>query len=449
MIRTNMIRRLHRNNIGINMMKSLLSTRSNKIDDYQSNINKLSSKLSLKGEEPVICSMYNEIAGTDKVAVHIDKFKDPTDASLALISVAAPNTLPEEMLNLVSRFMKAKNFNIHSSHFLDTAKSSTGYVTLLRLLVGPDPTNTYDDNEMTNFVNDIKRLKWIDDEVIDFGLVKYPSVGLARSEVIVALCSMLHGSLNAINNQEYASVHTSIKILDKSPQFIKIASAVANLFLAKFNPSKPLNISDFELNSAKIKSKIDEVHLESAKLLLTKMLDAVHATLRTNFFNSERYALSVRINPAIMSQNSPLPYGVFFCHGRNFNAFHCRFRDIARGGLRIVIPSSTDQFFAESSRLYDEAYGLSLAQQLKNKDIPEGGSKAVILLKNFNSNKDFHMRKSVKAFVDSILDLIVKDSVKNIVDYYNKEEIIFLGPGNYNTNLKTITINNANTNTNR
>lgn len=27
----------------------------------------------------------------------------------------------------------------------------------------------------------------------------------------------------------------------------------------------------------------------------------------------------------------PMPFGVFFCHGRHFNAFHCRFRDIARG----------------------------------------------------------------------------------------------------------------------
>lgn len=30
---------------------------------------------------------------------------------------------------------------------------------------------------------------------------------------------------------------------------------------------------------------------------------------------------------------------------------------------------------AESARQFDEAYGLAFAQQLKNKDIPEGGSK--------------------------------------------------------------------------
>ena len=57
----------------------------------------------------------------------------------------------------------------------------------------------------------------------------------------------------------------------------------------------------------------------------------------------------------------------------------------------------------------------------------------------------FAMRKSVKgfnyeylfiifiithrsiAFTDSMLDLIVKDSVKNLVDFYGKEELIYFG----------------------
>jgi NAD-specific glutamate dehydrogenase len=34
------------------------------------------------------------------------------------------------------------------------------------------------------------------------------------------------------------------------------------------------------------------------------------------------------------TSSRPMPFGVFFCHGRHFNAFHCRFRDIARGEKR-------------------------------------------------------------------------------------------------------------------
>jgi len=61
----------------------------------------------------------------------------------------------------------------------------------------------------------------------------------------------------------------------------------------------------------------------------------------------------------MVTQGAEMPFGVIFSHGRHFNAFHCRFRDIARGGLRLVTPSNADQFTQESSRQFDEAYGLS------------------------------------------------------------------------------------------
>lgn len=72
-------------------------------------------------------------------------------------------------------------------------------------------------------------------------------------------------------------------------------------------------------------------------------------------------------------------------HGRRFNGFHCRFRDIARGGMRIVTPQTSEQVAIEAGRQFDECYALAYAQQLKNKDIPEGGSKAVLLVDTTNS----------------------------------------------------------------
>ena len=40
----------------------------------------------------------------------------------------------------------------------------------------------------------------------------------------------------------------------------------------------------------------------------------------------------------------------------------------------------------------------------------------------------FAMRKAVKAFTDSMLDLIVTPSVSKLVDFYNKDELIYFGP---------------------
>ena len=152
---------------------------------------------------------------------------------------------------------------------------------------------------------------------------------------------------------------------------------------------------------------------------------------------NNRYALGLRLDPRIMASEgeSPrdTPYGIIFSHGRRFDGYHVRFRDIARGGMRLVTPPSSEQFSLESAHHYDECYGLAYAQQLKNKDIPEGGSKAVVLIDTVGMSsigRNFVMRKSVKAFVDTILDLIVDtdETRKEIVSFVGKKEVLYLGP---------------------
>ena len=90
--------------------------------------------------------------------------------------------------------------------------------------------------------------------------------------------------------------------------------------------------------------------------------------------------------------------------------------------MRLVTPRSPEGYALDSARHYAECYGLAAAQQLKNKDIPEGGSKGVILVDatppaaaaSGRADKDkveFHAylcRKSVKACTDAILDLFVE-----------------------------------------
>jgi len=152
---------------------------------------------------------------------------------------------------------------------------------------------------------------------------------------------------------------------------------------------------------------------------------------------NNRYSLGLRLDPKIMVADGDAPhetpYGVIFAHGRRFDGYHVRFRDIARGGMRLVTPASPEQFALESAHQYDEVYGLAYAQQLKNKDIPEGGSKAVVLIDTVGMSakgKDFVMRKSVKAFTDTIMDLVVdtEETRKEVVDWFGKKEVLYLGP---------------------
>lgn len=147
--------------------------------------------------------------------------------------------------------------------------------------------------------------------------------------------------------------------------------------------------------------------------------------LKTNFFKQSKIALSFRLDPGFLNEKEypNLPFGVFFVVGSEFRGFHIRFRDIARGGIRIIRSQNVTVFDHNTSSLFDENYNLASTQQQKNKDIPEGGSKGTILL-----NLDHQAKAEVafRKYIDSLLDLLLPNN--EIVDYYGKEEILFMGP---------------------
>ncbi|KAF1925804.1 NAD-specific glutamate dehydrogenase [Didymella exigua CBS 183.55] len=156
-----------------------------------------------------------------------------------------------------------------------------------------------------------------------------------------------------------------------------------------------------------------------------------NSVLKTNFYTLTKVAISFRLNPGFLPLSEyPQPlFGMFLVIGSEFRGFHLRFRDIARGGIRIVKSRSQEAYSINARSMFDENYNLANTQQRKNKDIPEGGSKGVVLL-------DFkHQDKAAGAFekyIDSILDLLLPPNspgIKDpIVDLHGKQEILFMGP---------------------
>ena len=116
------------------------------------------------------------------------------------------------------------------------------------------------------------------------------------------------------------------------------------------------------------------------------------------------------------------PFGLFFLIGHDFLGFHIRFRDIARGGVRIVKSRSIDAYAHNIDTIFTENYNLAMTQQRKNKDIPEGGSKGTILL---NLGSQGAAERAFKDYVDGLLDLLVEGEGKGKVTV---REILFLGP---------------------
>lgn len=153
--------------------------------------------------------------------------------------------------------------------------------------------------------------------------------------------------------------------------------------------------------------------------------------LKTNFYQPTKVALSFRMDPSFLpTVEYPNPlFGMFFVIGSEFRGFHLRFRDIARGGIRIVRSRNREAYSINLRSLMDENYNLAATQQRKNKDIPEGGSKGTILLDISQQDKP---RVAFEKYVDAILDLLIVGETpgikEKIVDLYGKPEILFFGP---------------------
>jgi glutamate dehydrogenase len=379
--------------------------------------------------------LYNQVSGTECMAVSIDKLNDD-DSGKYWIHIALANSLPQVALENASRILFQHKLDVSLSHLDMIADGENGNVCLLSMLVSPveDAGHEFSEEVLQPIIQELKRTKWLDPRTMDLVFNRHPWLGVTKGEMVTTFCSLLHPIMASRN--QYAFSMENIFDSVTGDRYIKYVSAICDLFLERFNPSSPLQNEAFEERYSLLLSQIkDNVDDAGTQELLKKMLEIVRHTLRTNIYLENRYALGLRLDPRLMSsaENSSLPYGVIFVHGRRFNGFHVRFKDIARGGLRLVTPSSPEQHALESGRHYDECYGLAFAQQLKNKDIPEGGSKAVTLINcNDLSNKakQFVMRKSVKAFTNTILDLVVetKELQSQVVDYLGKKEEIYLGP---------------------
>lgn len=156
------------------------------------------------------------------------------------------------------------------------------------------------------------------------------------------------------------------------------------------------------------------------------------AVLKTNFYTLTKVAISFRLDPSFLptSEYPETPFGMFFIVGSDFRGFHIRFRDIARGGIRIVRSRSSDAYNVNVRNLFDENYNLASTQQKKNKDIPEGGSKGVILLDTGAAQET--PKASFEKYIDALIDLLLKQHIpgskESYVDLYKKPEILFLGP---------------------
>lgn len=226
-----------------------------------------------------------------------------------------------------------------------------------------------------------------------------------------------------------------LEIIQSYPELVRLLyAAFANVHLGVGQDTDMILATPAVevMSDEKLRDRISKtVSNEHDEMVMTAFRVFNNAILKTNYFTPTKVALSFRLDPSFLPEAEyPKPlYGMFLVIGAESRGFHLRFRDISRGGIRIVKSRTKEAYGINARNIFDENYGLASTQQRKNKDIPEGGSKGVILLDPKQQDK---ATEAFEKYIDSILDLLLPaetPGIKNpIVDLYGKEEILFMGP---------------------
>jgi glutamate dehydrogenase len=274
----------------------------------------------------------------------------------------------------------------------------------------------------------LKALSYVDhgDECSNLLLGEHP-YSINESNLIRAIANWVHIFLTKQNPYYYSFDRVS-KIILNNPLHLNL---FIQYFRSRFDPRfKGDREKDSQVIIENINSIFKEIIDPVEKNILKESVNFLTHILKTNYFMVSKGGLTFRLNPECLNKNDypEMPFGIFYMIGRNFRAFQVRYRDISRGGMRVVLPKTSGDYDNALAGLFDEVNGLASAQQLKNKDIPEGGSKCVMVVKPGANKND-----AVKAAVSGLLDLININSEtgklsEDIIDYYGKDEIIYLGP---------------------
>ncbi|MGE4552938.1 MAG: NAD-glutamate dehydrogenase domain-containing protein, partial [Desulfovibrionaceae bacterium] len=276
----------------------------------------------------------------------------------------------------------------------------------------------------------LRRIKWFAFHGLE-PLAAERGWEIGRVQLMQAACGFAHQFLVSRNPYAFTADRIVRTVLARP----EAAEALLDFFEARLAPGlgrkrRAARVREATARTAlRLRAASDPVE----RAILACIYRFFRRVLRTNYYMEDRFGLAFRLDPRLLPRDGgERPFGVYCFHGPDCFGFHVRYRDMARGGLRLVPTRTREQFELESNRLFGEATALARAQQLKNKDIPEGGAKAVLLL-GPRAEADLAVRSVIDAFLDLLAPGPDGRLPKAVVDYLGREEIIYLGPDEHIT----------------
>lgn len=404
-----------------------------------------------------------------------ENWKDTDGASLQIV-LAWKNTPKHNFLYRLARTIYRHHLvikRVDATYVHPYSPKSTLIMTLD--LHGPAGAGATDVADMPEFVRELATVKYfasfdtIDEQLVSKGIISGNFANILR-----AMIPFVHQALVHLDPHLY-TIDNINEDLCRHPD---LTTLLSEAFKWKFHPelhdlTRYTAVRNNFLQMVNILDTGQEEYDTRRKHVLFQAMNMIHYTLKTNAYRLNFTALSFRLDPKYLdaipfdrSRKFPeLPFAIFYIKGMHFFGFHIRFKDLARGGLRTVFPDAKERMLVERNTVFTECYNLALTQHLKNKDIPEGGAKGLIFLEPFErlsseteiyrkemEFRDFsaeeveqkialfrkeqtteYLYHSQRSFIESLLILVNcgtdgKLRVRNIVDYWNKPEYLYLGP---------------------
>jgi glutamate dehydrogenase len=280
----------------------------------------------------------------------------------------------------------------------------------------------------------------------------YVTEGLLSGEdaaLINACISFCHTSLAHGQPERFGLEDVQSAFYDHA----EMAQLMIRLFRVRFDPDLTGREELYTAVSTEVREAVDGYNtghrwLDGIRRAVYNccMLFITHM-LKTNFFVDEKQALAFRLDPSYLrllgkefTSDLPetLPFRVTFFFSRFGAGYHIGFSDIARGGWRTVIARSADDYITSVNTIFREVYVLANTQQLKNKDIYEGGSKLAVVLdvsdleENDSEAENYRLYKLQYGIANAFLDIFITENGiardRRVVDYYGDDEPIEIGP---------------------
>lgn len=402
------------------------------------------------------------------------QYKFITNGKLVDLVFAWRNVPKAHFMHHVAMLCLRHNLHIHRLRFAYTDPLTTKSILIGSLEL--EGENVQDERKRLGFMREFEMQKFLRecpelDRLVAGRVLTGNQEHLIR--IIAGFCEQILTHVNS-------AMYTEDACQEAFAFHPELTTKLIRVFRLKFHPQKHDIAKYREAKDALYRNLVDldtgrKVHDDRRRMIFQLALSFVDSCLKTNVYEYHKLGLAFRLTPAFMDQIAgfdrksvfpELPYGIFYISSWNYTAFHIRFRELARGGVRTIVTRDAEHCHYERANAFFECYNLAYIQQMKNKDIPEGGSKTVIfLLPNVELERDVKItRNELKAagkseeeikhiiekyikeqgleymyynqrcFLNTFLTMLVWDDAANklkygnVIDYLGKKEFIYLGP---------------------